>query len=138
MEKSNRSETALAMFSQGYNCAQSVVAAYCDETGMDKGTALKVAASFGGGMARMGQTCGALTGAFMVLGLKCASNIDAKDKFYAMVNEFTDKFKAMHGQTITCPGLLGCDIKTAEGKQKSKAVCHGFVKDAVELIEGIS
>ena len=135
MNQTNKkpAEIALALFSQGHNCAQSVLAAFCDETGLDRETALNIAASFGGGMARMGQTCGALTGAFMVLGLKSAGAINNKDKFYELTNKFIEKFRAANGD-ISCTGLLGCSITSPEGKTRAKTLCPDFVRSAVELI----
>jgi len=129
----NPVEIALTMFSQGHNCAQSVLAAFGDETGLDRKTTLTIAAAFGGGMARMGLTCGAITGALMVLGLKSAT-INNKDKFYELITEFIEKFRAANGD-ISCTGLLGCSVATPEGKTKAKELCHNFVRSAVELIE---
>lgn len=67
---SAHSDLARELFKQGYNCSQSVFAAFCDETGLDTETALKIASSFGGGMGRLREVCGAVTGMFMVVGMK--------------------------------------------------------------------
>jgi C_GCAxxG_C_C family probable redox protein len=97
-------------------------------------------------MAQMGETCGAVTGAFMVIGLKYgrtrADDDEAKVKTYSLVKEFTEKFKARNG-TIICRELLGCDIGTPEGNRVAKdkelfsTVCPGFVRDAVDILEKI-
>jgi len=114
--------------------------------GMERDVALKTAQSFGGGMAQMGQTCGAVTGAFMVIGLKYgrtrADDDEAKRRTYALVREFVEQFKARNG-TILCRELLGCDISTPEGNRAAKekglfsTVCPGFVRDAVGILEKI-
>jgi len=114
--------------------------------GMERDVALKTAQSFGGGMAQMGQTCGSVTGAFMVIGLKYgrtrADDDEAKRRTYALVREFVEQFKARNG-TILCRELLGCDISTPEGNRAAKEkglfsiVCPGFVRDAVGILEKI-
>ncbi len=65
----SRIENAVSRFAEGYNCSQAVLSAYAEQLGVDGETALKIAAGFGGGLGRMAETCGAVTGAFMVLGL---------------------------------------------------------------------
>ena len=84
-----KSEAALASFVEGFSCSQSVLSAFAAEMGLEKEIALKVAGSFGGGMGRMGGTCGAVTGAFMAIGLRYAkldpSDNATRDKGYEMV-----------------------------------------------------
>jgi C_GCAxxG_C_C family probable redox protein len=142
----NKTDKALSCFQEGFNCSQSVFSTYAVDMGLDRDIALKVAQAFGGGMAQMGETCGAVTGAFMVIGLKYGKvridDDEAKRRTYALVKEFTGKFKARNG-TIICRELLGCDIGTPEGnrvakdKQLFSTVCPGFVKDAVDILEDI-
>jgi len=113
---------------------------------LSRQTALKVSQAFGGGMGQMGETCGAVTGAFMVIGLKYgrtrADDDEAKRKTYALVKEFSEKFKARNG-TIICRELLGCDLSTSEGQRIAKSeglfstVCPRFVQDAAEILEEI-
>jgi C_GCAxxG_C_C family probable redox protein len=141
-----RADKALSCFKEGFNCSQSVFSIYAIEMGMGRDVALKVAQSFGGGMGQMGEVCGAVTGAFMVIGLKYGrTKIDddeAKRKTYALVKEFSKKFKARNG-SIICRELLGCDIGIPEGnrvakdKQLFSTVCPGFVQDAVDILEEI-
>jgi len=112
--------------------------------GVDIETALKIAAGFGAGMGRMGGTCGVLTGAFMVIGLKYgktkAEDDQAKEKTYELVREFAKRFKSRNG-TIVCNELLGCDLGTPEGMKLAKekgaigTLCPKFVQDAVEILE---
>lgn len=137
-------ENALSCFSKGYNCAQAVFSTHSEELGLDQETALKVACPFGGGMARMGETCGAVTGAYMLIGLnndKCLTdNNEAKDKSYALVKEFNEKFCAIHG-SIVCKELLKYDMKNPEDLIKIKekdlwgTLCPLFIKDASLIIE---
>jgi len=112
---------------------------------MHRDTALKVASGFCGGMGRMAETCGAVTGAFMVIGLKYGgtevSDKDAKQKTTATVREFAKRFKARHG-TIVCRKLLGCDISTDRGLQRAKdngllKRCPKLVGDAAKMLEDV-
>lgn len=142
----NKADKALSCFKEGFNCSQSVFSVYAVDMGLSRETALKVSQSFGGGMGQMGETCGAVTGAFMVIGLKYGrtrvDDDEAKVKTYKLVKEFSEKFKASNG-TIICRELLGCDIGTSEGQRIAKdeklfsTVCPGFVQDAVEILEEI-
>ncbi len=84
LEYSERALKAKAFFEQGYNCAQSVALAFCDETGLAPETAAKLASSFGAGMGRLREVCGAVSGALLVLGaVKGVS-----DKFKSLRNDF--------------------------------------------------
>jgi C_GCAxxG_C_C family probable redox protein len=137
---------SVSCFKEGFSCSQAVFATYAVDMGMDREKALKIAQAFGGGMGGMGETCGAVTGAFMVIGLKYGrfrvEDDTAKLKTYALVQEFTKRFKAQHG-TIVCRELLGCDIGTTEGHRIAKekklvsTLCPKFVQDAVEILEEI-
>jgi C_GCAxxG_C_C family probable redox protein len=139
------SKTALAtqLFREGCACSQAVLAAYSEELGLPKQTAMKVAAGFAGGM-RMGETCGAVTGAFMVLGLRHASEncekAAGRAEVYTHVLEFTRRFQEKNG-TIICRELLGCDISTPAGMQQAQAQnlfktrCVKFVEDAAAILD---
>lgn len=142
----DKADKALSCFKHGFNCSQSVFSTYAIDMGVDRSTALKVSQAFGGGMAQMGETCGAVTGAFMVIGLKYgrtkADDDEAKVKTYKLVKEFSGKFRARHG-TIICRELLGCDLSTPRGQQIARekelfsTVCPRFVKSAVDILEEI-
>ncbi len=107
-------------------------------------TALRVACGLGAGCGRLGLTCGAVTGAFMVLGLKYgkvkAEDTEAKEKTYAMVQEFSRRF-IERNQTTSCTELLGCDLSTPEGLEKAKrthiseVVCPRVIRDTVEILQ---
>ena len=142
----DRANKAVTCFKEGFSCSQAILSTYSPELGIDRETALKVSGSFGGGMAQMAETCGAVTGAFMVIGLKYgkteAKDDKAKGKTYGLVKDFCTKFKARH-KSIVCRELLGCDIITPEGMKYAKdnklvdIVCPKYVRDAAEIIEEI-
>lgn len=100
---------AKELFEEGYNCSQSILAAFCDETGLDKETSLKMSSSFGAGMGKMREVCGAVTGMFMVVGLKYGYtdplNLDAKSKHYELIQCLSKQFKA-ENNSIICRELL--------------------------------
>ncbi len=143
MSKVNNADTC---FKKGFSCSQAILSTFAQEFDLDREMALRVAGAFGGGMGRMGKTCGAVTGAFMVIGLKYgntrAEDSETKEKAYRLVNEFTKRFEARN-KTIECRKLLGYDISTPEGykliyeKGITKDLCPGFVKDAAEILEEI-
>jgi C_GCAxxG_C_C family probable redox protein len=141
-----RQEAAVKYFNEGYNCAQSVLATFTDELGFDKNAGLRISAGFGAGMGRLQETCGAVTGAFMAIGIyttgKFTDNITRKEKTIAMVQDFDREFRKLH-KTSNCGELLGCDLKTDEGqkvyadKNLKEAVCYKCVTNAVSILEGM-
>lgn len=140
----NKSEHAVEQFGSGLNCAQAVVGEYADELGVETETAQRIACGFGGGMGRSGGTCGAVTGAIMVLGLShCGPNprdVAAKNRTHELVRSFLEEFESRH-QTTVCRELLGCDIGTPEGYAEAQQLerfqthCPKYVEDAVEILE---
>jgi len=142
----NRVELAVACFEDGFSCSQAVFSAYATQLGLNREAALKIAGAFGGGMGNMGETCGAVTGAFMVIGLKHSRSIaedrQSKEKTNSLVQEFVDKFKSRNG-SILCRELLGYDLSTPEGagmvreKKLRDTLCTRFVRDAAEILEQI-
>lgn len=139
-----RVEQAVSCFKSGFNCSQAVLSTYAEDFGLDREGALKLAAGFGGGMGRMAGTCGAVTGAFMVLGLTHgpteSGDQTGRETVYERVREFAKRFEARNGTRI-CRNLIQCDIDTPEGlamarQQKLFAtVCPKFVQDAAEILE---
>src|SRR5512137_215585 len=95
--KVNRIEEVVKTHAEGFSCAQALLAVYGPELGMDRQTALKVAGGFGGGMGRMAGTCGAVTGAYMVIGLVHSmtkkGDLQQKDVSYAYIRTFAEKFR---------------------------------------------
>jgi C_GCAxxG_C_C family probable redox protein len=142
----DRATKAMEIFNSGFNCSQSVLAAFCNEFGLHGEIALKIACGFGGGMGRKAKTCGAVTGAFMVIGLKHGQTQSgdkaAKERTYGLLREFADLFAKKHG-SIECRELLACDISTPEGfkmadeKGLFKTICPKCVEDAVKILEKI-
>lgn len=141
----NRIENAVNKFNQGYACSQAIFTEYCGLFNIDPETALKLSAGFAGGM-RNGKTCGAVTGAFMVLGLNFGNQncekTDGRKAVYDAVVEFTKSFEQLHGST-DCKDLLGCNVGTAEGMRKAKeeklfyTLCPKYVKSAAEILEAM-
>lgn len=115
--ENNKAEKALSYFTEGFNCSQAIILAYNEQFGLDKEIALKLASPFGGGIGRLGKTCGVVLGAFMVIGLKYGNTgLEplAKEKMYGIVNDFVESFKSRNN-TIVCKELLNCDLSTPEG-----------------------
>ena len=143
--KLSHADQAVACFKQGTNCSQALLSTYGKQYGLDPELALRVSGAFGSGMGR-GETCGAVTGALMVIGLKhfkaAGSWLFSKDKTGDVAHEFMERFKARHG-TVVCRELLGCDVTTAEGLKTAKQEkhfkkrCPGYVKDAALILEEI-
>lgn len=141
-----RSQKALDYYSKGFNCSQSVIASFADILNVDEEIALRMASGFGGGMGRMQQTCGAVTGAFMVIGFlrgkyKDGDN-EAKELTDNLIQEFSNKFAKEHG-SINCKSLIKIDLNTEEGREEAEKTqvfqkkCTYFIKFAVDLLEEI-
>jgi C_GCAxxG_C_C family probable redox protein len=132
MSKVNK---AVKCFEDGYNCSQAIFSTYSPDLGVPSEQALKIASGFGGGM-RIDGTCGAVTGAFMVLGLKFAKG---KDKPYDKIIKFADAFRRKNKST-NCQALIGCDIRTRQGMDKAtseglfRSICSQLVKDSAEIL----
>ena len=121
-----KGELARYNFQSGCNCAQAVLLAFCEDYGMDKDTAMMIAASFGSGMAGLRSTCGTVTGANMVIGLaKGSSRADANAAFREFAAAFTEK-----NGSLVCKELLGMRIKT-------RLTCADLCQDAGDLLEKI-
>ena len=139
-----RVEKAKTLFKQGFNCSQSVFAACADLYGIeDEALALRLSASFGGGIGRMRQTCGAACGMFMLAGLENGSAVvgDAEGKMqnYALVQELAEKFQQENGSLI-CAELLGIAPKPQEPTPEArteeyykKRPCAEMVASAVRI-----
>jgi C_GCAxxG_C_C family probable redox protein len=143
MGESGRVEEAVAKFRGGCNCAQAILSSYGKALGLDEAMANRLACGFGGGM-RRADTCGAVTGALMVLGLRhgptsCPGQ-PQKNETYAQVQAFNARFAERQG-TLSCKDLLGCDVTTAEGLQQAQAaqlfktICPEAVRVAAEILE---
>jgi C_GCAxxG_C_C family probable redox protein len=143
MKKDRAKEAFETMTTHKMNCAQSVLTTFCEELGMDIKQALEIAQGFGGGM-HIDSTCGAVTGAYMVLGL--ANKISPEnprsgmDKTNEQIKEFIRKFTELHG-SLNCTELIGynCTIpeESAEAREKGVfgSVCPALVRDSAKIIE---
>ena len=141
-----KSDAAVACFRQGFSCSQAVLSAFAEDLGLDRETALRLSQPFGGGIARRADWCGALTGAFLAVGLKYGrtkvEDEAARDRTYALVNELIARFEAGHG-AVRCRDLLGCDIGTPAGQKEAddknlhRTICEELVRDAAALLEEI-
>ena len=140
----SKADKAVALFLEGFSCSQAILVTYGVDLGIKRETALRISDSFGGGMGRMGKTCGAVTGAVMVIGLKHGrvypEDQSAKDRTVAIVQQFVKRFEAIH-HCHTCKDLLGCSINTKEKTAKAAEtgvfdrVCPTAVRTAAELLE---
>jgi C_GCAxxG_C_C family probable redox protein len=114
----NLVEDAVSNMKNGLCCSQSILCAYGPSFGLDHEMAVRLASGFCGGMGRMASTCGAVTGAYMILGMKAdaatAADREGRGRVCATVREFARRFTARNG-SICCKDLMGCDISTAEG-----------------------
>ncbi len=145
---SKHSNRALELFKQGYNCSQAVFCAFCDEFGMDEETALKVSAGLGGGVGRMREVCGTITGAALVAGMLYGAT-DGKDsqkkaETYEKVREIADEFRK-DNPSIICRELLGL-TKEAQAKETAtpeartehyykKRPCSELVENTAKIID---
>lgn len=139
----HRDTRAVDNFLDGYACSQAIFSTYSDLFDLDREQALKIAAGFAAGM-RMAGTCGAVTGAYMVLGLKFSGQhgekAEGRKPVYEAIDEFVARFVKVNG-SLNCRDLLGCDISTPGGLEKAKEgemfkkVCPRFVKSSAEILE---
>lgn len=144
MEENKCSQKAASLFTEGYNCAQSVFCAFSDELGIDFETALKLSSSFGGGMGRLREVCGAVSAMFMIAGLKYGYTSPDDDKVkaehYTRIQKLAEEFKKTNN-SIICRELLGLDIKEnspipakrTEQYYKDRP-CEQLVKEAAYII----
>ena len=137
-EIQKRVERAKELFHQGFNCSQAVFAACADIYGIeDEALALRLAASFGGGIGRMRQTCGAACGMFMLAGLENGSAIEGdaegKKQNYALVQSLAEKFKQENGSLI-CSELLGIAPKPQEPTPEARTEAYYQKRPCVEMV----
>lgn len=130
------SELAKKYFNSGYNCSQSVLLAFSDLTGLEAETAARLASSFGGGLARMREVCGAVSGGAMVLGLLCGysdpEDHSAKKEHYALVRDFAERFRSANG-SIICRSLLAGTGATDGGAPEQRTEEYYRKRPCAEL-----
>ena len=139
-----RIEMAVSLFKEGFNCSQSVVAAFADKYGFTREQALRMSASFGGGIGRMRETCGAACGLFLLAGLETGAtegaDRDGKAANYALVQELAEEFKQRNG-ALRCADLLGLSkkepvVSTPEARTDqyyAKRPCVKMVEEAARI-----
>lgn len=141
----DRVTKAEELFKSGYNCAQSVFGAFCDDIGIDFDTAMKISEGFGAGFGRMRLTCGAVSAMGMVAGMmlsRGAGEGDTRSIVYEKIHTMTEEFKALNG-SIICGDLLGLNKNseynpTPEARTDiyyKKRPCVEYVKDCVRIVE---
>ena len=137
-------EEAISYLKQGFGCSQALLATYGTQFGLERETALKLGEALAGGMGRTGGTCGAVTSALIVIGLKHGrakvDDKESREKTDHLVKEFISRFESRNG-SILCRDLLGSDIGTPEGMKNAKdkmlfmLLCPKFVRSASEILE---
>lgn len=140
-----RREKAMTLFEEGYNCAQSVFLAFADLHGLDEKTAARLSSSFGGGMGRLREVCGAVSGMFMTLGILYGYDDPKasvkKAELYAQVQALAADFEK-ENKAIVCRELLGLSVQkeepTPEARTKEyykKRPCKELVGEAADILE---
>ncbi|MGI6154199.1 MAG: C-GCAxxG-C-C family protein [Christensenellaceae bacterium] len=136
-------DRAVALHGEGYSCSQSVVASLCEEFGVDRVTAFRFAAAFGSGIGHSTETCGAVTGAMMLIGLKQGKihpdDDESNPECYEVAQVFFKRFMAEFDGHFKCRDLLGADTNTEEGKafveehNMYETKCNDFIRYAAEI-----
>lgn len=143
MNSTDSSERARTLFRTGYNCAQSTFAALAPRYGLSEADALRTTSAFGGGIARTGGICGALSGVLMALSLKRGvpeTSPEIKNAIYDSARNLIDAFVETWG-SANCAELTGCDPATEEGRAAAAArnvhdtLCTRFIASAIELLD---
>lgn len=133
---SEKTKTASEIFNSGLNCSQAVLGTFCENYGVEKKSAFKIACGLGSGL-RSAEICGAVSGAVLVIGLKYGEN---KNICNAKTEEFIEEFRN-ENRDIVCRKILGCDITTPAGKKKAvngnlfATKCLDMVISAVNILE---
>lgn len=142
----DRVQEAVESFGQGFNCAQAILRKFGPGLGLDAGVGGLLGACFGGGVVRSGDTCGAVIGSLMVLGLRYGNrepgDKEAKERAYVMGREFLERFSAQCGSVI-CRDLLGCDLGRPGGLEYAREkglfekTCPALVASAAGILESL-
>ncbi len=140
----SKEKNAVATFRAGNNYAQSVLSSFAEEYDIDNDFALSISSGFGAGMGRLMETCGAITGAFMVIGIHnnniYKDELEARDVTYQMIQKFSTAFCKKHKST-NCGELINCDLRIEEGRKHFNEnelfdkVCVKCVRSSVTILE---
>lgn len=143
LEASPRGQRAMGFFLEGYNCTQAVTLAFSDLIGMDEKTLLRMSSSFGGGMGRLREVCGAVSGMFLVAGflygydtLGAAGQQD-KAAHYARIQELAGEYRAVNG-SIVCRELLGLGTSGADAPTPEPRTAEYYKKRPCGQVIGIA
>ncbi len=141
----DHAEYARDLFFKGYNCSQSVFCAFCDVTGLSVDEAARMASSFGAGMGRLREVCGAVSGALLVLGMARGysdpTDNNAKSDHYHLVQEFAARFKEKNGSIVCRELLAGVDVTPGPNPEErtpeyyKKRPCPQYIYDAAKIVE---
>ncbi len=140
-----KEEQAKTFFKEGYNCSQAVFLAFAGDLNIDKNTLLKLTSSFGGGMGRLREVCGAVSGMFMVAGMLHGytdpNDNHAKTQHYRRIQKLARKFTESH-RSIICRELLGLNVKSENPSPEErtsdyykKRPCVQLVGDAARILD---
>jgi len=139
-------KASIEYFMNRFNCSQSVLMSYKNYANIPEKQLLRISTGFGAGMGKMQDTCGAITGSYMILGLCYGKdNIgddESKERTYDQVQRFESEFRKLHG-TTACKELLGCDLKTEDGKKYyddhhlKEEVCLKCILDSIKILQRI-
>ena len=143
--KYDHTEKAVTLFTQGYNCAQSVFVAFSDVTGIDEELAKRLSSSFGGGMGRMREVCGTCSAMFMIAGILYGEGTETdhsiKTEHYKRIQYLAEEFRKIH-ETIICRDLLKGLAVTSEPTPEKRTEqyykvrpCVKFVRTAAEILD---
>jgi len=141
-----KGDDAAGLFLSGWSCSQAVCGAFAEDFGIDERTALRLSCALGGGMGHTGNTCGAVTGALMVIGMKYGrtslDDLAAKEKTYELSQQFMKEFRRRN-HSVNCTDLIGHDLSdpnalaAARAKKLFHAKCAKYVCDAGDILESI-
>ena len=141
----DHAELARALFMKGYNCAQSVACAFCDVTELDIDTAARMASSFGGGLGRLREVCGTVSGAALILGIvrgySDPADPQAKIDHYHRVQAFARRFEAAHGSIVCRELLRGVEVAPGDEPEArteayyQKRPCPALAWSAARILE---
>jgi len=139
-----RAEEVLSLADKGYSCGQAILGTYGPLFDLDRETAYKLACSMAAGFGGQGKTCGAVTAAYLVIGLRFGNSrvdeIELRELTFELVQQFTQTFESRHDST-QCSNLLGHDIRTVEGLKAvrqqglARKLCPAFIRSATEILE---
>ncbi len=133
-----KGERAKALFCDGYNCAQAVFGAFCEELSLDFDVAMKLSSGFGGGMGRLREVCGAVSGMFMVLDMKhgytSPNDKDGKKELYSHIQALAKEFSDENG-SIICRELLGLSDKVSNPTPDARTKAYYKKRPCAELVE---